>query len=179
MFDEIRNRISAADGRKHSAGMQALSFLFCLDSVAGKVARALPLKHRGRAVTRTTTNKAAADRRTRTMRAACSHERACHSLASARHPQMRGPPKRRTTTGWLDPLLLFPTAGTPPAERSGQNLSGPKRAARIIIVARLNCRCCAIATRLRNRDSSAGLLVGAGYSYASVDGAGASGVRSG
>jgi hypothetical protein len=35
--------------------------------------------------------------------------------------------------------LLFPTAGTPPAERSGQNLSGPKRAARIIIDARLNC----------------------------------------
>jgi hypothetical protein len=63
-------------------------FLFCLDSVAGKVARALPLKHRGRVVTRTTTNKAAADRRTRTMRAACSHERACHSwrrLAIVRH----------------------------------------------------------------------------------------------
>jgi hypothetical protein len=171
MFDEIRNGGSVRPMDE--------SILFCLDSVAGKVARALPLKHRGRAVTRTTTNKAAADRRTRTMRAACSHERACHSLASARHPQMRGPPKRRTTTGWLDPLLLFPTAGTPPAERSGQNLSGPKRAARIIIVARLNCRCCAIATRLRNRDSSAGLLVGAGYSYASVDGAGASGVRSG
>jgi hypothetical protein len=42
------------------------------------------------------------------------------SFWRARHPQMRGPPKRRTTTGGLGLLFLFLTVGTPPAERSGR-----------------------------------------------------------
>jgi len=58
------------------------------------------------------------------------------------HPQMRGPPMWRTTTGWLGRLFLFPTAGTPPAECSGRILSGLKRAApeRREIIA----RCCGL-----------------------------------
>jgi hypothetical protein len=44
---------------------------------------------------------------------------------------MRGSRERRTTTGWLGRLFLFPTAGTPPADRSGRILFGQKRAARI------------------------------------------------
>jgi len=44
------------------------------------------------------------------------------------HPQMRGTPKQRTTTGWLGRLSRFPTVGTPPVER---RLDGVTRARRI------------------------------------------------
>ena len=37
---------------------------------------------------------------------------------------MRGPPKQRTTMGWLGHLSRFPTIGTRPAERASPNLPG-------------------------------------------------------
>src|SRR5258707_2407055 len=60
----------------------------------------------------------------------------------AGHPQMRGRPKRRTTTGWLGPLFPLPTSCTAPAECRGRILSGLKRAApeRREIIA----RCCGL-----------------------------------
>ena len=56
---------------------------------------------------------------------ACEDHRWGNAFWLACHPQMRGTPKRRTTTGW-QPFVPFPTVGTPPVERSGRNLSGLK-----------------------------------------------------